>query len=202
MDKNAIWRVAIFGGSFNPPHIAHLLAVTYALATAPIDEVLVVPVYRHPFAKELASFEDRFEMCRLALAWIPGVRVSDVERVLGGESKTLRTLEHLLEHHPDWSLRLLLGADVLADAPKWNRFDRVSELAPPILLGRAGVVGTRAPESVLPYVSSTEIREALEAGDEETVRLKVPAAVIDYITARGLYHRRGREDEEGSVRRQ
>jgi nicotinate-nucleotide adenylyltransferase len=191
--------VAIFGGSFNPPHVSHVLAVTYALVTAPIDEVLVVPVYQHPFAKELASFEDRFEMCRLALEWIPGVRVSDVERVLGGESKTLRTLEHLQVENPDWSLRLLIGADVLADAPKWHRFDRVAELAPPLILGRAGFAAadrageqpaaTRAPEPVLPRVSSTEIRDAFAAGDEETLRLKVPAVILRYAGARGLYRR-------------
>ena len=195
--------MAIFGGSFNPPHVSHVLAVTYALVTAPIDEVLVVPVYQHPFAKELASFEDRFEMCRLALEWIPGVRVSDVERVLGGESKTLRTLEHLQAENPDWSLRLLIGADVLADAPKWHRFDRVAELAPPLILGRAGFAAadraadrageqpaaTRAPEPVLPRVSSTEIRDAFAAGDEETLRLKVPAVILRYAGARGLYRR-------------
>ena len=50
-------RVAVFGGSFNPPHVAHLLAAVYALSTAPIDEVLVVPVYRHPFSKSLIDFE-------------------------------------------------------------------------------------------------------------------------------------------------
>jgi len=185
--------VADFGGSFNPPHVSHVLAVTYALVTAPIDEVLVVPVYQHPFAKELASFEDRFAMCRLALEWIPRVTVSDVERVLGGESKTLRTLEHLHVEHPDWSFRLLIGADVLADAPKWHRFDRVAELAPPLILGRAGVAGTQAPEAVLPRVSSSEIRDAFAAGDEETLRLKVPAAILEYAAARGLY-RRGVEE--------
>ena len=47
-------NVAIFGGSFNPPHVAHVLAAAYALSSAPIDQVLVVPVYQHPFAKELA----------------------------------------------------------------------------------------------------------------------------------------------------
>jgi nicotinate-nucleotide adenylyltransferase len=184
-------RVAVFGGSFNPPHVSHVLAVTYALVTAPIDAVLVVPVYQHPFSKELASFEDRFAMCRLALEWIPRVTVSDVERVLGGESKTLRTLEHLHAEHPDWSFRLLIGADVLADAPKWHRFDRVAELAPPLILGRAGASGTRAPEPVLPRVSSTEIRDAFAAGDEETLRLKVPAAILEYAAARGLYRRDG-----------
>ena len=88
-------RIAIFGGSFNPPHVAHVLAVVYALAVAPIDHVLIVPVYQHPFSKELAPFEDRLAMCEAAMGWIPGARVSDVERELGGESLTLRMLTHL-----------------------------------------------------------------------------------------------------------
>ena len=201
-------RVAVFGGSFNPPHVAHLLASVYALATASIDRVLVIPVYRHPFAKHLASFEDRLEMCRRGLGWIPGVTVSTVERELGGESLTLRTVEHLSEAHPGYALRLLIGSDVLADLPKWHRFDRIAEIAPPLVLGRSGVldighegdppllVGNmpvpRAPLPVLPQVSSTEIREAIAAGDIDAVRARVPEAVLDYIEERGLYgYRKG-----------
>lgn len=179
--------VALFGGSFNPPHVSHLLAATWALSAVPVHKVLVVPVFQHPFAKELAPFEDRLEMCRLALGWVPGVEVSDVERRLGGESLTLRTVEHLAETHPTWRLRLLIGADVLADLPKWHRFDRIRELAPPIVLGRAGVEDARAPAAFLPQVSSTEVRAALGGGDTEAVRGRVPAAVIDYALARGLY---------------
>lgn len=182
-------RVAFFGGSFNPPHIAHVLAVVYALSVEAIDEVLVVPVFRHPFAKELADFEERLEMCRLAVGWIPGARVSDVERELGGESRTLRTLEHLAAVHPDWRMRLLVGADVLADLPKWHRFDRIAEIAPPIVLGRAGVAAASAPEAVLPKISSTEIREALAAGDFDSVAPRMPAAVVDYIKRTGTYRR-------------
>ncbi len=179
----------MFGGSFNPPHVAHLLAVTYALATAPIDEVLVVPVYQHPFAKELAPFDDRFEMCRLAMGWLPRVAISRVEEELGGESRTLRTLEHLARQHPDWSMRLLVGSDVLADASKWHRFDRIVEIAPPLVLGRVGSPDPRASLPVLPALSSTEVRDALAASDDVALRPRVPAAVLDYIAARRLYRR-------------
>jgi nicotinate-nucleotide adenylyltransferase len=179
--------VAVFGGSFNPPHVAHLLAAVYALATAPIDQVLVVPVFRHPFAKELAPFADRLEMCRLGLGWIPGVFVSTVERELGGESLTLRTVEHLAAQNEGWSLRLLVGADVLSDLPKWHRFDRIAEIAPPLILGRSGVETADAPPPVLPQVSSTEVREAIAAGDLDAVRSRVPQVVMEYIVARGLY---------------
>jgi nicotinate-nucleotide adenylyltransferase len=192
-------RVAFFGGSFNPPHVGHVLGVVYALATAPVDEVLVVPVYRHPFAKHLASFEDRLAMLELALGWVPGVTISTVEQELGGESLTLRTLEHLIATHPTWSMRLLVGADVLGDLPKWHRWDRIAELAPPLVLGRNGSnanapgitwVGEGSgdrPPPLLPRVSSTEIRESIAAGDIDAIRALVPAGVIDRIEARGLY---------------
>ena len=186
-------RVAIFGGSFNPPHVAHVLATAYALSVAPIDAVVVIPVYQHPFAKELASYDDRLEMCRLALGWLPSVEISTVERELGGESLTLRTLEHLAATRPDWEMRLLVGADVLPDLPRWHRFDRIAEIAPPLVLGRVGVTpGTSAgdwtaPAPLLPGVSSTEVREALAAGDLEGARWRLPRAVLGYILDRGLY---------------
>ncbi len=182
-------RVAVFGGSFNPPHIAHVLAVVYALEVAPIDEVLIVPVFQHPFSKELAPFEDRLAMCEAAMGWIPGARVSTVERELGGESLTLRMLTHLRQQHPDWALRLLVGADVLADLPKWHRFDRIAEIAPPIVLGRAGVTTDRAPVPLLPRISSTEVREALHRGDIDTVRPLLSARVLAYIQEHGLYRK-------------
>jgi nicotinate-nucleotide adenylyltransferase len=94
-------------------------------------------------------------------------------------------------------MRLLVGADVVADLPKWHRFERVAALAPPIVLGRGGVATpadgpvTAPPLDVaeisLPQVSSTEVREALAARDLEAVRWRLPTAVVDYIIERGLY---------------
>jgi len=179
--------VAFFGGSFNPPHVGHVLAAAYALSTTPIDEVLVVPVFQHPFAKELAPYDHRRAMCELALGWLPGVRISDVERTLGGESRTLRTLQHLRETEPSWRLRLLVGADVLADASKWYRFEEVVALAPLLVLGRAGFEVSGAPEALLPEVSSTEVRAALAEGQGDRLSSKVPARVLSYVARHGLY---------------
>ena len=188
-------RIAFYGGSFNPPHVGHVLGAVYALSTAPIDEVLVVPVYRHPFAKNLAPYEERLTMCRAALGWIPRVTISTVEEELGGESLTLRTIEHLRTTRPSWALRLLVGSDVLGDLPKWHRWDRIAELAPPLVMGRAGAAASSVDVTwvggkdaqMLPKVSSTEIRAALAAGDLDALRALVPAAVLDHIQARGLY---------------
>lgn len=177
----------VFGGSFNPPHLAHLLAVATVLAVEEVERVLVVPTFRHPFAKTLAPYEDRVALCEAALAWLPRVEVSRVEEELGGESRTLRTLEHLTERHPELRLRLLLGADVLADAPKWHRFDRVVALAPPIVLGRHGFDAPGAPPPVLPAISSTEVRDLVARGDWEAVGARVPRAVVALIRERELY---------------
>lgn len=161
----------------------------YVLSTEDIDEVLVVPVYKHPFSKELASFDERLEMCRRAFSWIPHVKVSAVERDLEGESLTLRTLEYLASLHPDWSMRLLIGADVVNDLPKWHRFDRIAELAPPIIMGRAGVSADGAPEAILPRASSSEVREALAVGDTDRLEKLVPRDVLAFINERRLYRR-------------
>ena len=179
-------RVGFFGGSFDPPHVGHVLAVAYVLAVHPVDEVLVVPVFAHPFAKRTAAFAERMEMCRRAFGWLPGVTVSDVEARLGGESLTLRTLEALVAEQPDLDLRLIIGSDVVGDLPKWHRFDRIAEIAPPLVLARAGVAGDHGAE-VLPRVSSTEVREALASGDHERIAPLVPRAVLEHIQARRLY---------------
>jgi nicotinate-nucleotide adenylyltransferase len=180
-------NVFIFGGSFNPPHIAHVLAVSYVLATEDADQVAVVPCYQHPFAKELAPFADRFAMCEHAMGWLPRTTVLRVEEELGGESRTLRTVEHLAKVHPDWRMRLVLGADVLLEGPRWQGFDRVTELAPPVILGRAGVVTAKAPPAILPEVSSSAIREAIGNGRMHEVAALLPRAVLTYIEANRLY---------------
>ena len=72
--------IAIFGGSFNPPHVAHVLAAAYVLSTAEIDRLLVVPTFRHPFAKALASYEDRVAMCSLAMGWLAGNMMSSISK--------------------------------------------------------------------------------------------------------------------------
>jgi nicotinate-nucleotide adenylyltransferase len=182
-----VTQVAIFGGSFNPPHLAHVLAVACVRSLEDVDRIVVVPTFRHPFAKQLAPFEERLELCRLAMGWIPGVEISRVEEELGGESRTLYTLEHLQRANPTWSMRLVMGADILLEAPKWHRFDDVKKLAPPIVLGRVGVNAPGAPPPVLPEISSTHVRQCLAEGRDAELAALVPRAVLARIRARGLY---------------
>ena len=180
-------KVAVFGGSFNPPHLSHVLAATAVLSTEDVETFLIVPTFRHPFGKPLAPFEDRVRMCELAMGWLPGVIISRVEEELGGESRTLRTLEHLAQQHPAWSLRFVMGADILLEAHKWHGFDRIAELAPPIVLGRVGVDRADTPKAVLPNISSTNVRASLAAGHYDDLRAVVPRAVLEHVERRGLY---------------
>jgi nicotinate-nucleotide adenylyltransferase len=185
--------VAIYGGSFDPPHISHVLAAVYALKVGGFDQVLVVPVYEHAFQKRLSSFEHRVRMCDLSFSGIAGVQVSTVERVLATPSLTLRTLEHLAALHPDWALRLLIGSDVVSETAKWHGFNRIAQLAPPYILARAGYSQPGADAPLLPDVSSTRIRTALAArssGDNEALLAgSVPQAVLAYISENHLYRR-------------
>jgi nicotinate-nucleotide adenylyltransferase len=180
-------NVFIFGGSFDPPHVAHVLAITYVIATEDADQVLVVPCYRHPLGKELTPFEHRYAMCERAMGFLPRTVVSRVEEELGGESRTLRTLEHLQERHTDWRMRLVVGGDILLEVRRWHAFDRIVEIAPLLVLGRAGVDAEGAPFPILPDVSSSSMRAALRAGRTRETSQLVPRAVLSYIDANGLY---------------
>jgi nicotinate-nucleotide adenylyltransferase len=187
MPERAEAPVCIYGGSFNPPHVAHVLTVSLALGMFDAARVVVIPTFQHPFAKSLAPFEDRLAMCERAMGWLPRVEISRVEEVLGGESRTLRTLEHLASEHPEWRMRLLMGADLVVESPKWHAFDRVKALAPPLVLGRAGIDFPGCPPPLLPRVSSTEVRAKVGAGAWGDLAHYVPSSVLEYIRARGLY---------------
>jgi nicotinate-nucleotide adenylyltransferase len=178
--------IVVYGGSFNPPHLAHQMACLAVLETEVVDRVLMVPCFRHAFGKPLAPYEDRLEMCRLAAALFGGlVEVSTIESELGeAENRTYHTLAALRARDPAASFRLLVGADVLGEKDKWYRWDDVVAMAPLIVIGRAGVEGG-AHAFHLPAISSTEVRSRIARG--ERADPLVPRSVLDYIADRGLY---------------
>jgi nicotinate-nucleotide adenylyltransferase len=157
--------VAVYGGSFDPPHLGHTLACAYVLSAHAVDRVLVVPTAQHPFGKPLAPFAQRVRMCELALRDLRRVELSALEEELGGASLTLRTLETLHARLPNADLRLVMGSDLLAETGSWHAFDRIRALAPPLIVPRAGypIAGNEQPPT-LPEVSSTEVRRRLAAG--------------------------------------
>jgi nicotinate-nucleotide adenylyltransferase len=180
-------RIALLGGSFNPPHVAHLMAAYWTLATQEVDELWLLPSYRHPFGKALAPFEDRVRMCELAARALRGVAVCTAERDLADDplvGKTARTLEHLVSKHPTYDFSLVVGADVLPDTAKWYRWDRVAELARVVVVGREGHPPVAGAPS-LPAVSSTEIRARIARGED--VSALVPRRVRAYVEEKGLY---------------
>lgn len=183
--------LAVYGGSFDPPHVGHVLAVHYVLSVGLADRVLVVPVFQHALDKKLSPFDVRLEMCRKAFCTDDRVEVTDIERSLPRPSYTLATLQRLQGLYPGESFRLIVGADVLPETPHWHRFDEVRRLAPLIVLGRAGVTSAEAPEALLPSVSSSEARTWWGRDASEDARRKreqlIPRAVRKLIEEQGLY---------------
>lgn len=174
----------VFGGSFDPPHVAHTLLATYALAAHPIERVIVVPTFAHAFGKTLSAFDDRVRMCELAFGDLRRVEVSSIERDLPVPSLTLRTLEALARQHPGVQLRLLIGSDLLPETHAWHNFEQIRELAPPLVVQRQGHA-LDADQPALPDVSSTEIRRRLR-GAQSTAGLLCPTVEL-YARSRGLY---------------
>ena len=180
--KRVEW--AVFGGSFDPPHAAHVMAAAYVLAAHGVARVLVTPTAAHAFGKRLSSFEDRLRMCELAFAPLRDVELCPIERSLPQPNYTLTTLQALAAQHPDVQLRLVLGTDLKAETHAWHDFDSIRALAPPLWVSRQGHEADSG-DPALPDISSTEIRRRLLAG-ESTTGLLSPA-VADYIRDHGLY---------------
>lgn len=178
-------NVGIYGGSFNPPHIAHVLAVSYVLATQDLQQVLVVPTFAHPLGKPLTPFAHRVEMCNRAFRDLRRVEVSDIEAQLGETSRTLFTLRALQSRHPEWAMRLIVGADILEERDRWFGWDEVVRLAPPIVLGRQGIDHPEAPFPLLPAVASRDLRARLGRGED--VSALVPREALAYALDHGLY---------------
>src|SRR4051812_49552829 len=106
-------EIALFGGSFDPPHVGHLLAAAYVLATEPVGELWLVPVNEHPFGKRLAApFEHRAALCEAMIedAGLRRARGSRVEAGVGGGGRTGGLLEDLRRKQPDHSFPPLLGS--------------------------------------------------------------------------------------------
>jgi nicotinate-nucleotide adenylyltransferase len=185
--------VGLFGGSFNPPHVAHQLVALYVLETQPVDELWFVPTYAHPFGKSLVAYEHRVAMCELAAAPLgPRAGVSRAEAELAARpgfvaSHTLDLIDHVAAagHTP----RLVVGADILHDLEKWHRWTEVVVRAPLIVVGRSGHApppGSAVTEVAMPEISATQIRELLARGESSVAGL-VPRDVLRYIAQHHLY---------------
>jgi nicotinate-nucleotide adenylyltransferase len=187
-------RVGVFGGTFDPVHVAHLVAAVDTRHALGLDRVLLV-VAGDPWQKRgrvAASAADRLALVDLAVDGIAGLEASDVEVRREGASVTADTLEDLTA--PDRDLFLILGADAVANMGTWKRLDETRELATVVVIERAGDAhaeppgpGWRFERVSIPRldVSSTDIRERLAAG--RPADGLVPSTVMHGIRERGLY---------------
>ncbi|MGM0574659.1 MAG: nicotinate (nicotinamide) nucleotide adenylyltransferase [Myxococcota bacterium] len=181
-------RVALYGGSFDPPHVCHVLAATWAACRLAVDEVRLLPVHHHAFDKDVTPFDVRRRMAEVATAHLaPLVRVDPIEATLGGVSYTVRTVETLREREPGVRWTLLVGTDAWRSRHAWHRWERLADLVTPVVIGREGCPD---PDDVevpirLPDVSSTEIRERVREG--RPVDHLVPAPALRILREEGLY---------------
>jgi len=190
-------RIGVFGGTFDPPHVGHLLLAADAREALQLDRLIFIPAGTQPFklgTPPVASGQDRLEMVRLAVADDANYAVDDAEINRRGLSYTVDTLEHLSERFKGAQLFLLMGQDALAGFPQWRNPERIRELATLAAMERSGTPGPRsevAAEGVVTVstrrvdVSSTEIRERRRA--KKSIKGFVPESVERFIEARGLY---------------
>lgn len=195
-------KVLMFGGTFNPPHIAHRLMLQAAAELKNIDKILVIPTNIPPH-KEVANYcpskEHRLNMCRLLLEGVENAVVSDMELNREGKSYTYDTLIELKEKYDD--LSILIGADMITTFFSWYRYKDVLNLCDIIAVRRPGIDNRSFDKAVetlrneggnvtvldakMPDVSSTDIRE--ETDDETQLSKKVPNNIYEYCKRNGLY---------------
>lgn len=191
--------MGIFGGSFDPVHLGHLILALDTREALELDEVWLVPAARTPLkARALAaSAADRLSMLELAVRGLSHIEVWPGELERGGTSYTVETARLLKERYPDCAFTFILGADRFSDFAEWREPEVIAELMELAVLQRGNTPVT-APDGLpanlrwrtvserILDISSTEIRERKAAG--RRIDLLVPPAVSHYINEHNLYH--------------
>ena len=196
-------RIGILGGTFNPPHLGHLICAQEAYLQLGLDRVTLIParIPPHKPVEDEPGADHRLELCRLAIQGDEErFDVSDLEIGRDGPSYTVDTLEELHSRAPDHELFLIVGGDIAAGLPNWHRPERVLSLATLAVAKRRGTSRAAVDEALrslagnertrffrMPRiaVSSTMLRDRVRAG--QPIRYYVPDAVIGYIDQHRLY---------------
>jgi nicotinate-nucleotide adenylyltransferase len=185
-------RLGIFGGSFDPPHVGHLLVVADAFDALGLDRVIFVPARVQPLKAgvPVTDARDRLAMVRLLVGDDPRFAVDPIEIDRRGLSYTVDTLATFAERHPQSERFFLIGTDVLASFGQWREPERVLRLATLAVMQRSGENSSLPPGAIRVEtrrvdVSSTEIRDRVRGG--RTIRGFVPEAVEAYIASQRLY---------------
>ena len=203
-------RIGVFGGSFDPVHVSHLIVAECCREQARLDRVIFMPAATPPHKQDriLADASHRVAMLSLATGGHEAFAVSTDEIDRGGVSYTVETLARLRASHAGDELLLLLGPDALADLPTWREPERIVALAGLVAVERAGIddvaatardprlaallgadrvadlVGTRVRCPAI-GIRSSDLRAAVAAG--QSIRYRTPRAVEHYIREHGLY---------------
>jgi nicotinate-nucleotide adenylyltransferase len=195
-------RLGILGGTFNPPHLAHLICAQEAYLRLDLTAVILMPagIPPHKPVDDEPGPQHRLELCRRAVNGDPRLRVSALEIEREGPSYTVDTLKALHAETPDTELFLIVGGDVAAGLPRWREPEQVLSLATLAVAKRRGTArtvvedalaeipgGDRARFFRMPRIgiSSTEIRRRVRA--DQPIRYLVPDRVAEYITEHHLY---------------
>jgi nicotinate-nucleotide adenylyltransferase len=195
-------RIGILGGTFDPPHIGHLILAEYALDALRLNRVLFVPAADPPHKQdeEKIPIAHRLAMLKLAIEGQERFEISRVDIDRPGPHYSLDMVQIIQRQHPDAELYFIMGGDSLHTLPKWHRPAEFIQQAKLAVMRRPGdPVSADMHEGVLPGlaervvfidapligISSTEIVERLAQG--KTVRYLVPDAVLEYIVSRQLY---------------
>ena len=196
-------KIAIYGGSFDPPHKGHKLLACNLAEICGADKVIIIPTALSPFKESSgATAQERYEMCRLAFNE-PLFEVSDIEINRGGKSYTVDTLKAVKKLYPEASLYLFMGDDMFLSFNKWYKYKEILELCVPVAACRTENLeklemmksfaktvlnlsedGAIICESVPIETSSSEIRESLKNGSESNA---LDQEVYRYIKTKGLY---------------
>jgi nicotinate-nucleotide adenylyltransferase len=195
-------RLGVFGGTFDPPHLGHLIIATELRHALSLDRVLFVPAGRPPHkrAQIIGEDERRLAMLRLALADAPNFDVNLVDLDRHGPSYTADTIDLLHEQLQPAELVFLMGEDSLRDLPAWHEPERIVARAELGVARRPGVeLDLAAIYSAVPTacgrvhlvdvpeigISSRDLRRRV--ADGRPIRFQVPRSVEDYIRRHGLY---------------
>jgi nicotinate-nucleotide adenylyltransferase len=196
-------RIGILGGSFNPPHLAHLVCASEAATQLGLDRVLLTPVAAPPHkdAERDPGPRERLELCRLAIAGDERLGLCDLEVDRGGPSYTIDTLRELHARTPEDHLTFITGGDIALGLPSWHEPEAVLGLARLAVADRSGSaredvaarIAQHFPDAPPPLffdmprldISSSQIRRRIAEG--RPIRYLVPDPVAEHIARGRLY---------------
>ena len=186
---NALKRVGIFGGTFDPIHHGHLILAREAIEALRLDRVLFVPAAASPHKLErtLSAAEVRLEMLRVAIENEPGFRLEEMELQRPPPSFSVDTVELLRFREPTAEFFFLIGEDNVSHLATWHRFDELSKMVQFAVLARSEVRTEHPYPTIRRHldISATDIRNRVAMG--HSIRYLVPPAVEKIIHDRQLY---------------